>query len=75
MYIYIYIWLFYFSCIVIILICQPYNVVIKVKVKGREEGVYSALQLEEADCTLTPNVVPSFISRGAITPSGARAIC
>jgi hypothetical protein len=24
------------------------------KVKGREAGVYSALQLEEADCTLTP---------------------
>jgi hypothetical protein len=22
--------------------------------KGREAGVYSALQLEEADCTLTP---------------------
>jgi hypothetical protein len=25
------------------------------KVKGRETGVYSALQLEEADCTLTPS--------------------
>jgi hypothetical protein len=24
------------------------------KVKGREAGVCSALQLEEADCTLTP---------------------
>jgi hypothetical protein len=24
------------------------------KVKGCEAGVYSALQLEEADCTLTP---------------------
>jgi hypothetical protein len=24
------------------------------KVKGHEAGVYSALQLEEADCTLTP---------------------
>jgi hypothetical protein len=29
------------------------NTVVK-KVKGREAGVYSALQLEEADCTLTP---------------------
>jgi hypothetical protein len=27
---------------------------IKVKVKGREAEVYSALQLEEADCILTP---------------------
>jgi hypothetical protein len=45
------------------------------KVKGRKAGVYSALQVEEADCTLTPDVVPSFISRGAITPSGARALC
>jgi hypothetical protein len=27
---------------------------VKVKVKGHEAGVYSALQLEEADCTLTP---------------------
>jgi hypothetical protein len=26
----------------------------KGKGKGREAGVYSALQLEEADCTLTP---------------------
>jgi hypothetical protein len=24
------------------------------KVKGHEAGIYSALQLEEADCTLTP---------------------
>jgi hypothetical protein len=24
---------------------------------------------------LPPDVVPSFISRGAITPSGARALC
>jgi hypothetical protein len=29
-------------------------VIFEVKVKGHEAGVYSALQLEEADCTLTP---------------------
>jgi hypothetical protein len=27
---------------------------IAIDAKGREAGVYSALQLEEADCTLTP---------------------
>jgi hypothetical protein len=34
-------------------------------------GVYIALQLSKADYALAPKVVPSFISRGATTPSGA----
>jgi hypothetical protein len=37
-------------------------------------GVYTALQFSKADCALAPNVVPSFISRGATTPSGAGAL-
>jgi hypothetical protein len=45
------------------------------KVKGRLAGS-SALQLLVSLLYPTPNtVVPSFISRGAIAPSGARALC
>jgi hypothetical protein len=42
--------------------------------KRSQGGVYTALQLSIADCALAPNdVVSSFISRGATTPSGAGA--
>jgi hypothetical protein len=37
--------------------------------------LYSTAALCIADCTLAPNdVVPSFISRSATTPSGAEAL-
>jgi hypothetical protein len=37
-------------------------------------GLYSTAALYIADCALAPNVFPSFISRGATTPSGAGAL-
>jgi hypothetical protein len=43
----------------------------KVKVKVARRGLYSTAALCIADCALAPNVVPSFISRGATTPNGA----
>jgi hypothetical protein len=49
-----------------------YNVKRKLKVARR--GLYSTEALCIADCALAPDVVPSFISRGAITPSGAGAL-
>jgi hypothetical protein len=36
--------------------------------------LYSTAALCIADCALVPNGVPSFISRGATTPSGAGAL-
>jgi hypothetical protein len=35
--------------------------------------LYSTAALCIADCAVAPNGVPSFISRGATTPSGAGA--
>jgi hypothetical protein len=46
----------------------------EVKVKVARWGLYSTAALCIADCALAPNVVPSFISRGATTPSGAGAL-
>jgi hypothetical protein len=43
------------------------------KLKVARRGLYSTAALYIADCALVPNVVPSFISRGATTPSGAGA--
>jgi hypothetical protein len=37
-------------------------------------GLYSTAALYIADCALAPNVVPSFIPKGATTPSGAGAL-
>jgi hypothetical protein len=45
----------------------------KVKVKVALWGLFSTAALE-ADYTLAPDVVPSFISRGAITPSSVRGL-
>jgi hypothetical protein len=48
---------------------------IKLKLKVARRGLYSTAALYIADCALARNdVVPSFISRGATTPSGARAL-
>jgi hypothetical protein len=45
------------------------------KLKVARRGLYSTAALYIADCALAPNdVVPSFISRGATTPSGAGAL-
>jgi hypothetical protein len=45
------------------------------KLKVARLGLYSTAALYIADCALAPNdVVPSFISRGATTPSGAGAL-
>jgi hypothetical protein len=47
---------------------------LKIKKKVSSRGLYSTAALAIADCALAPNyVVPSFISRGATTPSGAGA--
>jgi hypothetical protein len=37
-------------------------------------GLYSTAGPYVVDCAFAPNVVPSFISRGATTPSGAGAL-
>jgi hypothetical protein len=43
--------------------------------KVARRGLYSTAALYIADCALAPiDVVPSFISRGATTPSGAGAL-
>jgi hypothetical protein len=42
--------------------------------KITRRGLYSAAALYIADCALALDVVPSFISRGATTPSGAGAL-
>jgi hypothetical protein len=43
--------------------------------KVARRGLYSTAALYIADCALAPNdVVSSFISRGATTPSGAEAL-
>jgi hypothetical protein len=48
---------------------------LKVKLKVARQGLYSTAALYIADFALAPNdVVPSFISRGATTPSGAGAL-
>jgi hypothetical protein len=39
------------------------------KLEVARRGLYSTAALYIADCALAPNVVPSFISRGATTPS------
>jgi hypothetical protein len=45
------------------------------KLKAARRGLYSTAALCIADCALAPDdVVPSFISRGATTPSGAGAL-
>jgi hypothetical protein len=55
------------------LLKQGYKIVYALKVARR--GLYSTAALSIADCALAPNdVVPSFISRGATTPSGAGAL-
>jgi hypothetical protein len=47
----------------------------KLKLKVARRGLYSIAALCIDDCALAPNdVVPSFISRGATTPSGAGAL-
>jgi hypothetical protein len=43
----------------------------KLKLKTAMRGLYSTAALCIADCALAPDVVPSFISSGATTPSGA----
>jgi hypothetical protein len=47
---------------------------VKLKLKVARRGLYSTTALYIADCALAPDVVPSFISRGATTPSGAGAL-
>jgi hypothetical protein len=47
---------------------------VKLKLKVAWRGLYSTAALCIADCALAPNGVPSFISRGATTPSGAGAL-
>jgi hypothetical protein len=44
------------------------------KLKVARRGLYSTAALYIADCALAHNVVPSFISRGATTPSSAGAL-
>jgi hypothetical protein len=45
-----------------------------VKLKVAKRGLYSTAAVCIADCALAPNGVPSFVSRGATTPSGAGAL-
>jgi hypothetical protein len=48
---------------------------LKLKLKVARRGLYSTAALYIADCAVAPNdVVPSFIFRGATTPSGAGAL-
>jgi hypothetical protein len=47
---------------------------LKLKLKVARRGLYSTAALYIVDCALAPNVVPSFISRGATIPSGAGAL-
>jgi hypothetical protein len=47
---------------------------IKLLLKVTRRGFNSSAALYIADCALAPNVVPSFISRGATTPSVAGAL-
>jgi hypothetical protein len=48
---------------------------LKLKIKVARPGLCSTAALYIADCALAPNdVVPSFISRGATTPSGTGAL-
>jgi hypothetical protein len=44
------------------------------RLKVAWRGLYSTAALYIADCALAPDVVLSFISRGATTPSGAGAL-
>jgi hypothetical protein len=44
------------------------------KLKVARRALYSTAAHCIADCALAPNVFPSFISRGATTPSGAGAL-
>jgi hypothetical protein len=48
---------------------------VKVKVKVAKRGFIQHCSLKKPIVLLHPDVVPSFISRGATTPSGARALC
>jgi hypothetical protein len=59
--------LFYYS--------KDLNIIVRLKVKLKValRVLFSTAALE-ADCTLAPDIVPSFISRGAITPSGTRGL-
>jgi hypothetical protein len=50
------------------------NTKVKVKLKVARRGLYSTAALCIADCSLAPDVVPSYISRGATKPSGAGAL-
>jgi hypothetical protein len=50
------------------------NTQVKLKLKVTRRGLYSTAALYITDCALAPDVVPSFISRGATTPSGAGAL-
>jgi hypothetical protein len=48
---------------------------VRIRIKVARWGLYSTAALCIADCVLAPNdVVTSFISRGATTPSGAGAL-
>jgi hypothetical protein len=56
-----------------VLLCTVHYTHTKKKVKGRLAG---SLTLKLLSLLYpTPEVVPSFISRGAIAPSGATALC
>jgi hypothetical protein len=46
----------------------------KLKLKVARRDLYSTAALYIADCALAPNIVPSFISRGATTSSGAGSL-
>jgi hypothetical protein len=51
------------------------HVPVMLKIKVARRVLYSTAALYIADCALALNdVVPSFISRGATTPSGAGAL-
>jgi hypothetical protein len=46
----------------------------KLKLNVARRGLYSTEALCIADCALALDVVPSFVSRGVTTPSGAGAL-
>jgi hypothetical protein len=48
---------------------------VKLKLKVAKRGFIQHCSLKKPIVLLPPDVVPSFISRNAITPSGARALC
>jgi hypothetical protein len=53
----------------------PLQIIALDRLKFAKRGFIQHCSLKKPTVLLPPDEVPSFISRGAITPSGARALC